>query len=50
MCAVCIAKLTTFMTHAEGTFLRRNLLIAFVLGNLVVGSVLAKKIHQRRDD
>jgi hypothetical protein len=41
LCAVCIAKLTTFMTHAEGTFLRRNLLFAFVIGNLVVGTVLA---------
>jgi hypothetical protein len=40
LCAVSIVKLTTFMTHAEGTFLRRNLLFAFLIGNLIVGSVL----------
>jgi hypothetical protein len=43
LCAVCIVKLTTFMTHGEGTFLRRNLLIAFLIGNVVVGVVLALK-------
>jgi len=48
ICAVSIVKLTTFMTHAEGTFLRRNLLFAFLIGNLIVGSVLVfeKKFYK----